>query len=81
MKVEKVMVRTIESNENRQWAVKACLLDSGVPKCLIEEYIGFDAKTASTERVIAELEKKGLRFHEHQPPLAFSSICSSLSFF
>ncbi len=81
MKVEKVMVRTIESNENRQWAVKACLLDSGVPKCLIEKHIGFDAKTTSREDLTAKLEEKRLRFHKHQPSLRCSHICSSLSFY
>ena len=80
MKVEKVMIRTIASNENRQWAVKACLLDSGVPKCLIEEYMGFDANTTSKRDVIAKLERERLCFHKN-PDIKFSHLCSSLSFY
>ena len=58
----------------------ACLLDSGVPKCLIERYMGTDAKTESKRDVIATLEKEGLRFHQN-PDLKFSYMCSSLSFY
>ena len=80
MKVEKVIVKTIKSNEDRQLAVKACLLDSGVPECLIEMYVGVGARTASKEDVIAELEKEGLRFHEN-PNIVWIHVCSSLGFY
>ena len=80
MKVEKVMVRNIESNGDRWLAVKACLLDSGVSECLIERYMGTDANTESKRDVIATLEKEGLRFHQN-PDLKFSYMCSSLSFY
>lgn len=81
MKVEKVMVRTIENNGDRWLAVKACLLDSGVPECLIERYMGFDAKTHPKEDVKARLEQEGLCFHQHDPPLKFSYVCSSLGYY
>ena len=80
MKVEKVIVRSIKSNGDRWLAVKACLLDSGVPKCLIERYMGTDANTESKRDVIATLEKEGLRFHRN-PDIKFSHLCSSLSFY
>ena len=80
MKVEKVMVRSIKSNKDRQLAVKACLLDSGIPKCLIDIYEGTDANTDSKRDVIARLEEEGLRFHQN-PDLKFSYMCSSLSFY
>ena len=74
------MVRTVKSNKDRQLAVKACLLDAGVPECLIKEYMGVEANTACKEDVIATLEHEGLRFHEN-PKLKFSHLCSSLSFY
>ena len=80
MKVEKVIVKSIKSNGDRQLAVKACLLDSGVPEYLIEMWLGVDAKTASREDVIATLEKEGLRFHEN-PNIVWTHVCSSLGFY
>ena len=79
MKVEKVIVKTIESNRDRQLAVKACLLDSGVPKCLIEMCEGVEARTASKEDVKATLEKEGLGFHEKK--IGWIHVCSSLGFY
>ena len=79
MKVEKVIVKTIESNRDRQLAVKACLLDSGVPSCLIEMYEGVDASSASKEDVKATLEKEGLGFQEKK--IGWIHVCSSLGFF
>ena len=81
MKVEKVIVRTIKRSKKRQAAVKACLLDSGVPKCLIEMYMGFDAQEHSEEDVGGRLKQNGLYFHQQAPPLQFSKVCSSLSFY
>ena len=78
MKVEKVIVRTIESNGDRQLAVKACLLDSGVPECLIEQHIG--DTPSCMDNVIAKLEQRGLSFHKIQD-IEDPHICSSLSFY
>ena len=81
MTVEKVIVKTIKRSCDRQLAVKACLLDSGVPKCLIEMFVGVDANTASREDVIATLEKEGLRFHENPQKITWTHVCSSLGFY
>ena len=62
MQVEKVIVKTIKRSRDRQLAVKACLLDSEVPKCMIEMYMGVDAKEASEEDVKAILEKERATF-------------------
>ena len=88
MKVDKVMVRTIKSNKDRQAAVKACLLDSGVPECIIKWHKGDDAigdpKGKKKPQVIAEIKAKGLSFHvkrEDGEELSYSHLCSSLSFY
>lgn len=81
MKVEKVIVRTIKRSKKRQAAVKACLIDSGIPEHLIEIYMGVDAQGQSEEDVEAILEQNGLYFHQQDPTLKFSYVCSSLSFY
>ena len=55
MKVEKVVVRSIESSKDRQAAVKACLLDSGVPEYLIEMYMGYETCNGVPPVVTAKL--------------------------
>ena len=85
MKVEKVIVKTIKRSTDRRAAVKACLLDSDVPECLIEFYYGIDAKCAKKDSamgnlVIGELEKCGLHFHESEN-ITWPHVCSSLSFY
>ena len=86
MKVEKVMVRTIESKRDRQLAVKACLLDSGVPECMIKMHMGYDGTTdceedlrVTEEKVDEVLAAEGLRFRENEKK--FTHTCSSLSFY
>lgn len=90
MKVEKVMVRTIKSFKHRQLAVKACLLDSGVPKCIIDWHEGYDSVADPEERrkpqVIAKIRDKELSFHVFEErkegeELSYSHLCSSLSFY
>ena len=79
MKVEKVVVRTIKRSNDRQAAVKACLLDSGVPEHLIEMYMGYDARDGVLA-VIAKLREKGLYF-DKIPNVKDSHVCSSLGYY
>ena len=80
MKVEKVMVRTMKRSENRQWAVKACLLDAGVPECLIKMHIGPDSKFEKRKNIKARMKRKELRFYKN-PEFSRGHLCSSLSFY
>ena len=81
MKVEKVMVRTMRRSTDRQCAVKACLLDSGVLECLIEWHFGPDACVVSEPEVEMELERESLCFHKNPNIKKFSHVCSSLSYY
>lgn len=79
MKVEKVVVRTIKRFNNRQAAVKACLLDSGVPEHLIEMYMGYDACDGIAS-VIPKLREHGLYF-DMIPNIGDGHVCSSLGYY
>ena len=80
MKVEKVMIRTIKSNGDRQLAVKACLLDAGVPECLIKMYMGYETCNGVPPTVTAKLRVKELYF-DMIPNIGPSKVCSSLGFY
>ena len=80
MKVEKVVVRTIKPSKDRQAAVKACLLDSGVPKHLIEMYMGYEARDSVPPIVTAKLREKGLYFDKISN-VEPSHVCSSLGYY
>ena len=81
MKVEKVVVRTMKRSKKRQAAVTACLLDSGVPKCLIKMYMGYDARDKDTvSKVKTKLREKGLYF-DKIPDINDGHICSSFGYY
>lgn len=51
------MIRTIKGNGDRQLAVKACLLDSGLPECLIKMYMGYETCNGVPPTVTAKLRE------------------------